>query len=73
MSEQSEFLKDIQGNQEDPFSYLNKNEESVDVEPAKEDDIEEVGRWKGNRETRREAQKAQKYKDCKLYRKTVKQ
>jgi hypothetical protein len=63
MSEQSEFLKDIQGNQEDPFSYLNKNEESVDVEPAKEDDIEEVGRWKGNRETRREAQKAQKYKE----------
>jgi hypothetical protein len=61
MSETNEFLKDIRGNQEDAFSYLNKPE--VEIEASQEDDIKEEGRWKGNRETRREAQKAQKYKE----------
>ncbi|HEY5235285.1 MAG TPA: hypothetical protein VIJ14_03830, partial [Rhabdochlamydiaceae bacterium] len=60
MSETEDFLKDLEGKQEDAFSHLNKTEDEPEKE---EDEVIEEGRFKGNRYTRREASKAQKYKE----------
>lgn len=62
MSVTEDFLKDLDPKYEDAFSHLNPPEATE--EPEKEtDDIQEEGRFKGNRYTRREAAKAQKYKE----------
>ena len=61
MSETQDFLKDLEGNQEDAFAHLNKTEDESEKDES--DEIIEEGRFKGNRYTRREASKAQKYKE----------